>query len=344
MSKQVKKEATKILDAYFSGALPTALEEDIRSWLFYEGSSEEKEQRLEELWKEWVRFEQVPQNEAGVLKSLADLKRRLNLPRVEMQPKKSALPGKLRLGRRIGRIAAVLIPLLVLGGGILLLQRPDDAGQSIAWAEVIEVVTGSTPQEIAMAEGSRIWAKAGTEVSYPETNTGDRIVNLKGEAYFKVARDEQRPFVVRTEKVDVQVLGTEFFVRAMERSGSTEVVLYSGCVAAKIGEKEYTMNEREQLIYDHANNTVTLRSLAAGELINHMPASFECQPLEAVFQTIEERFRVEVTGQRDRIGSEPVTIHLTGEETLDKILFRLRNITGGFAYEIKENQVIIQVQ
>lgn len=77
----------------------------------------------------------------------------------------------------------------------------------------------STPRgmdfKVLLPDGSEVWLNAESTIEFPVSFTGsNRIVTLKGEAYFKVARNEQQPFIVNTERMAVRVLGTEFNLKS----------------------------------------------------------------------------------------------------------------------------------
>ncbi|MDE7374724.1 MAG: FecR family protein, partial [Odoribacter sp.] len=69
--------------------------------------------------------------------------------------------------------------------------------------------------QLTLSDGTRVWLNAETELKYPVTFTGEvREVTLEGEAYFEVAKNSARPFVVKSEKLEIKVLGTSFNVKA----------------------------------------------------------------------------------------------------------------------------------
>lgn len=70
-------------------------------------------------------------------------------------------------------------------------------------------------QKIQAPDGSTIWMNAGTTIRFPEKfEGGTREVFLSGEAFFEVARDEHKPFIVHTPALDTRVLGTSFNIQA----------------------------------------------------------------------------------------------------------------------------------
>ncbi len=85
--------------------------------------------------------------------------------------------------------------------------------------------------ELTLPDSSKVWLNAKTKLIYPTNfEKGDRMVTLDGEAYFDVAHNEKQPFIVRTEKMDINVLGTEFNIIAYSGYPMFEVSLLKGSV------------------------------------------------------------------------------------------------------------------
>lgn len=84
--------------------------------------------------------------------------------------------------------------------------------------------------EVMLSDSSRVWLNAGSELKYPDVFGQDRReVYLKGEAYFEVSKNPARPFVVHTGAHNIEVLGTQFNVKAIDRE-SCVTTLVEGCV------------------------------------------------------------------------------------------------------------------
>ena len=84
---------------------------------------------------------------------------------------------------------------------------------------------------LTLSEGSRMWINAGTRVAYPVPfDKKKREIFVDGEIYVEVSPEKDRPFIVKTGKVDVEVLGTTFNVMAYEKDTIQNIVLVSGSV------------------------------------------------------------------------------------------------------------------
>ena len=85
--------------------------------------------------------------------------------------------------------------------------------------------------QLVLDDGTQVWVNTNTKITYPSRFDSDkRVVELEGEAYFKVAKEKNRPFIVRTPYLTTHVMGTEFDVRAYQKEDAS-VTLINGKVA-----------------------------------------------------------------------------------------------------------------
>lgn len=87
--------------------------------------------------------------------------------------------------------------------------------------------------EVELSDGTLVYLNSGTKIKYPVKflNTGKREVFIEGEAYFKVAKDKNHPFVVNSDQVAVEVLGTEFNFSCYKEDTEIKTVLVEGSVS-----------------------------------------------------------------------------------------------------------------
>lgn len=113
------------------------------------------------------------------------------------------------------------------------------------------------------SDGSKVTLNSMSTLRFPKTFQGSkRELYLEGEAFFQVARNEDLPFVVHTNGVEVNVLGTEFNVNSYRENEAVEVVVRDGKVAVNSKDKGLPANSKEQHDQikesDHDNNGVIL--------------------------------------------------------------------------------------
>ena len=206
----------------------------------------------------------------------------------------------------------------------------------------IEVPRGSE-YWIVLPDGTRVWLNAATELKYPVAfHAKERRVYLKGEAYFEVAPDKNRPFYVETEEVKVRVLGTVFDVNTHYTRG-VRTVLVEGAVALEWGDqKEIRMKPGELADFDRTTTEVTLKEVDVTSYISWKEGYFvfEDEPLEEMMHTLSLWYDKEFlfVGKRSR------ALHFSGHikryERIETILSAITDVTG---VEFRMNGQIILI-
>jgi transmembrane sensor len=88
--------------------------------------------------------------------------------------------------------------------------------------------------QLTLPDGTRVWLNNVSSIRYPTSFKGkDRMVELTGEAYFEIAKDAARPFIVKVRDELVQVLGTSFNIMSYPEEGGTQTTLLTGEVRVK---------------------------------------------------------------------------------------------------------------
>ncbi|MBL1408888.1 FecR family protein [Sphingobacterium faecale] len=106
---------------------------------------------------------------------------------------------------------------------------------------------------LLLPDGSKVWLNAETKIKYPIHFGGsERRIELQGEAYFKVAHDADKPFIVKTEKQEITVLGTSFNVEAYEKNLEA-TTLVEGSVKISCPQGHLTLEPGQQAIVDSKN-------------------------------------------------------------------------------------------
>ncbi|MBX2921658.1 MAG: FecR domain-containing protein [Chitinophagaceae bacterium] len=106
---------------------------------------------------------------------------------------------------------------------------------------------GSKVINMTLSDGSQVWLNAGSSVTYPVAFIGkERKVSITGEAYFEVAHDIAKPFIVSKGDLQVQVLGTRFNINAYDDESDARITLLQGSVKVKNGKKESRLQPGQQ--------------------------------------------------------------------------------------------------
>ena len=174
---------------------------------------------FEDYRRSWLEMEKVRMD------SFLDTGKAWNELQEKIFPKEVQEAGKIVpvSFRKVLRFAALLL-LLVIPSVFLIryfahpVQNQMDASLSI--------------KEGKLPDGTSVTLNKGTTLEYPASFKGNkRNVRLKGEAYFEVKHDDTKPFIITSQNVKVEVLGTSFYVNTTAANNSMEVILNSGSVA-----------------------------------------------------------------------------------------------------------------
>lgn len=125
-----------------------------------------------------------------------------------------------------------------------------DDGAQASDALVTLLVPRGNDFYIVLADGTKVWMNAESELRYPQIFTGSkREVWLKGEAYFEVAADASKPFIVETAGQRIEVLGTQFNVNAYPTEEKSAVTLVEGKVKVAVtGQVSQTLRPGQQSV------------------------------------------------------------------------------------------------
>lgn len=164
---------------------------------------------------------------------------------------------------------------------------------------------------LVLADGTKVWLNASSAIKYPVSFKNEmRKVYLSGEAYFEVAHDRERPFIVSTSEMDIEVLGTKFNVMAYPKDKTVETTLVSGQVKVKTYNNDMILqpgmqaqlNKGTHFLNQTKTNTDLFTSWRFGKYI------FEYENLEGVMSKLSRWYDIDVTFS----DTEKKDIHFSG--------------------------------
>lgn len=185
-------------------------------------------------------------------------------------------------------------------------------------------------QEVELSEGSKVTVNSNSKLTYPKKFDKDkRVVALSGEAYFEIAKDPDRPFIIHAGDIKVEVLGTSFNVKAYENHSEIEVTVSSGKVAVyrpeNPDEKVILIKGQKAIFYKSdakieasINDNINFQSWKTKEII------FEDTPLPDVVRIINEIYKSDLKLLGTQLNECPVTTTFD-KQSLKSILNVLEN-------------------
>ena len=182
---------------------------------------------------------------------------------------------------------------------------------------------------VTLDDGSLVHLNYDSRLIYPEKFGDRRDVILEGEAYFMVAHDKSRQFVVHTPQGDVKVYGTEFNVNTRNENEAVNVVLVKGSVSfTPTDGNEVLMNPGQELSF--ANNQLTLRLTDTAPYVawNEGEFVFSDWTLERIMSVIARWYGLEIRFMSKDLGERKYSGSLSRYEDLKPTLETIEMVTG----------------
>lgn len=201
-------------------------------------------------------------------------------------------------------------------------------------------------QKIVLADGSEVWVNAGSVLIYPEKFTAStRSVYLSGEANFKVAKNPDQPFIVKTKHINVEALGTVFDVQSYPNALFTTATLEEGKVRVGVKSKEQSsaiLKPDERLSYCHITQKVTIESVNAKALSSWKEGYliFRDAAFEDILSTLERKYNVQINYNADRYNGGLYHVKFNPNESINDALAVLSQFVG-FRYKVGKEVIYI---
>ncbi len=212
------------------------------------------------------------------------------------------------------------------------------------------IVIKNTPNKrlfrTRLSDGSFVHLNAVSSISYPkEFPDNSRAVEIQGEAYFDVKRDEERPFHVKVKNYTVEVLGTSFDIKAYEDEDHFSVTVESGTVKVdlhKVGEEAITLTQNQKLLFSSESNEISVLEVNPANELSWRKGilKFDATPIIEVEHILERWYGVDIEIEDEAIYEKSLSgVHQN--ENIKSVIESLTYATGT-DYTIEENKIIIK--
>lgn len=238
----------------------------------------------------------------------------------------------------IGIAAALLLTLSI--GYLFLNNRSSTINNTV----LLRLTSPAGKQKkVTLDDGTQVILNCGSTLTYAAHFEGNkREVYLNGEAFFDVKHDDQKPFLVHTGRLNVQVLGTSFNVRSYHTDARAIVSVASGKVGVNSSKAAptYMLLPGDQLSYNRKNEVKSAR-VSSEEILAWQKGIliFHLETIREIVPVLERYYGVNITVHRNYSPYKQVTASFT-RKTLPEVL-EILSQTSGFKYTIDKNQVFI---
>ncbi len=179
-----------------------------------------------------------------------------------------------------------------------------------------------------LPDGTSVSFNGESTISYPEHFAkSNRSVDFEGVAYFDVTKDENKPFVIHCDNLDVEVLGTTFLLNAEKNAGRYFVDLYTGKVrmtsfdekGRELSHIDVTPGERGVWTTEGELKTLSYPEVKEEELANNHVLVFDNESLSKIVEALEYLYKVEIELD-EACAAKKLTARFSDEESIDEVL------------------------
>lgn len=227
-----------------------------------------------------------------------------------------------------------------LANGQIIYQQGDSllsAGQSV------DLNTISTPKggeyTITLPDGTIAWLNAASSITFPAAFRGDdRTVTVQGEVYLQVAKKASQPFRVRVKDALIDVLGTEFNVKAFADETVTRITLLEGSISLTKGNERKLLKPGQQLWFRENSDLLKLNASVDTEQVvawKNRTFDFRDQDFDLVMKQVERWYNMEIIYE-DKIPDVKILGIMSRDTPLATLLHSIE-LTTGIRFKIENN-------
>ncbi|MFN4087075.1 MAG: FecR family protein [Spirosomataceae bacterium] len=308
-------------------------------------------------WEDWI--QDHPEHEQVVQDAIRQLEV-LSLHWTETQIREKyerlwePLPHKVRRLSTWKWIAAAAV--LLVGAGTLWFWPEKAPYEVLVASKPLQehINRGTKPTLVNLPDGSSVLLHPNSRLSYATQFAPDRReVFLDGEAFFEVARDASRPFMVYANEIVTKVIGTSFTIRAPHGSTEAEVIVRTGKVSVyrwkDLQQMEtnkpingVVITQNQQLVLNTQGGQFSKSIIEQPVLLKQtQPFTFQYADVSAkvIFEEIQKAYGVSIYFDEELMAHCPVTASLNDEPLYGKIALVCQAIEA--QYEVLDGDIVI---
>ncbi len=204
----------------------------------------------------------------------------------------------------------------------------------------------STPRggqyQVVLPDGTRVWLNASSSLYFPARFTGrERNVQLKGEAYFEVAKHKHMPFIVQVNEMSVKVLGTHFNIMAYEDEPDINTTLLEGAVAVSSLTHVKILKPGQQANLKRETGSIGVKNVNTSEAIAWKNGNFTFtdDSIETIMRKISRWYDVDVrfTGN---LSDKSFAGSVSRYEQVSEVL-KMLELTGTIHFKIEGRRITV---
>jgi len=237
------------------------------------------------------------------------------------------------------RVAAMFIlPALSAAGMYFYMSKTESSAASL----VIAVERGQKAN-ITLPDGSKVWLNSQSRLTYSDNfNVKKRELLLDGEAYFEVAHNPEKPFIVHSNDISVEALGTAFGVKAYNEDILISSILMRGKVRVTTPDGDEILMPNDRIIYDKSTHKKVKSSVTNATDFTgwiHDELRFENESLGEIAKTIQRIYNVDIIFATEKLKNQRYTGTINNN-SLESVL-NIISLTSPVLFQVNNQQVTL---
>ena len=324
-----------LLECFMRGETSPDEEQILSDWLHSQEAKEQLSNYYQETWK------------GSNNKLIAEVQGRM-FERVKSQMHNAVQELNRRKQKRTMRIrrlfqyAAVILLIIIagIGGHLYTVSQTEPTATDKSYL----VQTGKGQRaNITLPDGTVVWLNSYTQLHY-NANYGatQRVVSLIGEAYFEVAKDKEKPFIVETAGMNVEALGTTFNVKAYREDSQIIATLFSGSVRVSSDRDNVILSPDENATFERRSGKLAIHkpdNSSYAKMWRNNDLVFNGETLEEIAVLLNRMYNVQIAFKSERIKQYRFS-GVICNNSLDNVI-ELISLTSPITYETRGDTIIL---
>ena len=317
----------QLLQKFFRGDITDPELKSLFIWLNSENGNLEYEMLSN---KKWV---------SGEFEIIKDIDSSALFSRIEARMQEKQLLGRKRFLIKMRNAAAIFLLGLLLPLTYFTVLKPQKTNNEIGY--LTESLSNEKVKKLTLPDGTAVWLMSGSTISYPSnfSVSKTRNVTVKGQAFFKVAKDASHPFILDLGEVGLKVVGTSFNIMNYGDEDHINIALKTGRVdlfrgTYKPGKQAVEMVPGQLVTYDKNMPEFHLTDVNVDKYTSWINGTlqFRDDPLAEVLKKLGRWYNIAIEVKDPKISDFPFTATIKNED-LDQVVELLRFSTP-FKYSI----------
>lgn len=211
------------------------------------------------------------------------------------------------------------------------------------------VIPNGGQYQIQLEDGTKVWLNAASSLRFPVAFTDkDRVVELKGEAYFEVAKNPGRPFKVKSysakddEVMSVEVLGTHFNISAYPDEDFKTTLTEGSVRVSNHAQKSLVIKPGEQSILNQSSGDMLAKPANLKEVLAWKNGFFifDHENIESIMRKLSRWYSIEVSYE-GKLSNKEFVATISRNENLSEVL-KMLALTGTVEFDVKGKKVVVK--